>query len=168
MPLPGGVGVYGAANGQGGEFASLVPGGTGLIARAYADSANRTAIRAYGRGFATGGWSTGFEDGSEAPCVIAADRTILAAGSGRLAAGAAAISYPVTFAQHVRTDIPVRVTVTPRGDPAGMVCVRGTGADGFAVVMKQIPGLAGETDVAFDWVAVGTLEEPADGTSRKD
>ncbi len=166
--VAGGVGVYGAANGQGGEFASLVPGGTGLIAHAYADSANRTAIWAYGRGYATGGWSTGFADGSEAPCAIAADRTILAAGSGRLIAGAAAINYPATFAQHVRSDIPVRVTVTPRGDPAGMVCVRGTDADGFAVEMKQIPGLAGEIDVAFDWVAVGTLEEPADGISRKD
>jgi hypothetical protein len=158
----------GSGNVAGGHFSASTTSGIGLEAHALGDTATKTAIKAYGKGLATGGWSTGFKDGSEAPCVIAADRTILAAGSGKLAAGAAAISYPAVFSEHIRADVPVRISVTPRGDPAGLVCVRGTGQDGFGVVMKQIPGLAGETDVAFDWVAVGTLQEPTDGISRKD
>jgi hypothetical protein len=161
-------GFRGYGNVAGGSFAPTSTYGVGVESHALGDTATKTAIKAYGKGLATGGWSTGFADGTEAPCIVASDRSIVASGSGRISAGAATISYPAVFAEHLRPGAPIRVTLTPRGDPAGLLSVRESKGDGFTAAMKRVPGLTGDASPAFDWVAVGTLEDPVTVTSTDD
>ena len=52
--------------------------------------------------------------------------------------------------------IPVTITVTPVGVPAGLLCITGKSASSFSVELLEIPGLkAGTRDISFDWIAIG-------------
>lgn len=158
------AGSYGIAsygNLGGGFFRADIASGVGLRAETYNGVNGDTAIYADGRGIATGGWGSLFEDGSEVPCVVASGRLIIATGTDVVVNGAASIRYPDVFARHVRTDVPVRISLTPRGNPTGMLCVSDADAAGFRVALKTVPGWDGESNVTFDWLAFGTLPEPS-------
>jgi hypothetical protein len=154
-----GVAAYG--NQGGGYFVADSVIGIGVVARSFNGVAADTAIRAYGKGLASGGWVTGFEDGGEAPCAVASEQTIIATGSATVVNGYADIRYPDVFARHIRSDVPVRISLTPRGNPAGMLCVSNADAAGFRVALKTVPGWDGESNVTFDWLAFGSLPEPS-------
>jgi len=158
------AGSYGVAsygNIGGGFFKADVATGVGIEADAYNNVSTDTAIRAHGRGYATGGWYTGdLAGGASAPCVVSPEQVIIVHGSARLTGGKASISFPAVFVDNVRADVPVQVTLTPVGNPAGLLCVAAKDASGFITVLKTVSGWSGETDVKFDWVAIGTLREP--------
>jgi hypothetical protein len=145
----------------GGFFKADVASGVGIEADAYNNVAADTAIHAHGKGIASGGWVTGFDDGSEAPCIVSAERTIIASGSARLSAGRTEISLPEVFVKHVRPDIPVRLNVPPNADAPGLLVAERRGNAGFSVRLRRIAGFDGTDDAAFDWIAVGVLEEPS-------
>lgn len=152
----------------GGNFSAGNAAVEGLIAHAYNNVSSDTTIHAYGRGYATGGWYTGgLLDNKEAPCLISPKLGIVDAGSARLVNGKAEISFDPLFSENVRTDIPIRVTVTPKGKPAGFLYVTESDKDGFTVGLESIPGLASSaTSTTFDWIAFEVLKEyetsPAD------
>ena len=154
-------GVRGAATVAGGYFEAESARGIGMVAKSYNSVAADTAVRAYGKGLASGGWSTGFKDGSEAPCIVSAERTIIASGSARLSAGRTVINLPEIFTKHVRSDVPVRLNVTPTADAPGLLVAERRGNAGFSVRLRPIATLAGSEDASFDWIAVGVLEEPS-------
>jgi hypothetical protein len=154
-------GVRGAATVIGGYFEAESARGIGMVAKSYNSVAADTAVRAYGKGLASGGWVTGFDDGSEAPSVVSAERTIIASGSARLNAGRAEIRLPEVFTKYVRSDIPVRLNVTATADAPGLLVAERRGNSGFSVRLRRIAGLDGADDAAFDWIAVGVLEEPS-------
>jgi hypothetical protein len=154
-------GVHSRGSTAGGNFLATVATGVGLYARSYNNVAADTAIHAEGKGLASGGWVTGFDDGSEAPSVVSAERTIIASGSARLNAGRCDVSLPEVFTKYVRSDIPVRLNVTPTADAPGLLVAERSGSAGFSVRLRRIAGLDGADDAAFDWIAVGVLEEPS-------
>jgi hypothetical protein len=154
-------GVRGAATVIGGYFEAESARGIGMVAKAYNSVAADTAVRAYGKGLASGGWVTGFDDGSEAPSVVSAERTVIASGSARLSAGRAEIRLPEVFTKYVRSDIPARLNVTATADAPGLLVAERRGNAGFSVRLRRIAGLDGTDDAAFDWIAVGVLEEPS-------
>jgi hypothetical protein len=145
----------------GGYFRPRLASGIGMVAKSYNGVAADTAIRAYGKGLASGGWVTGFDDGAEAPCVVAGERTIIASGSARLSGGRAEVSLPEVFARHSRTDIPIRLNVTATADAPGLLVAEHRGNSEFSVRLRRIAGLDGGEDAAFDWIAIGALEEPS-------
>jgi hypothetical protein len=153
-------GVRGSGRLAGGYFQAESAQGEAVVARSYNNSSTDTAIRAYGKGIATGGWSTGFDDG-EAPGVVSDGRMMLACGSARLSGGHAEVSLPDLFVSHVRPDVPVRLGVTPTEDAPGLLVAERSGSDRFAVRLRRIAGLDGRDDASFDWMAVGVLEEPS-------
>jgi hypothetical protein len=156
-----GIAMRGSGNGAGGWFTAQAASGVGVLASSYGSVAADTAIHAEGKGIASGGWSTGFKDGSEAPCIVSAERMIIASGSARLSAGSAEISLPEIFTKHVRPDVPVRLNVTPTADAPGLLVAERRGNGGFSVRLRRIATLAGSEDASFDWIAVGVLEEPS-------
>jgi len=157
----GNYGVASYGNLGGGFFKADIASGVGLRAESYNGVNADTAIYADGRGIATGGWGSLFEDGSNAPCVVASEQTIIATGTATVVSGYAVVRYPDIFARHIRTDVPVRISLTPRGNPTGMLCVSSTDAAGFRVALKTVPGWDGESNVTFDWLAFGSLPEPS-------
>jgi hypothetical protein len=154
------VGVVAYADTIGGWFIANTSAGVGVQAHAYGNNTTDTAIQAYGRGYATGGWYTGGLKGeSEAPCLVSPELGIVAAGSATLDGDAVTVQFPRVLTSNVRSDIPVRITVTPRGEPAGVLYVSGTDATGFRVSLKRVPGWNSDAGVAFDWIAFGSLKE---------
>ncbi len=154
-------GILAHGNFAGGDFYAGNAGAIGLSTHSYNNSSSDTAIQAYGKGYATGGWYTGgLLDDKSAPCLISPELGIIAAGSGTLSGGKAIISFNPLFTENIRTDIPVRITVTPKGKPAGLVYVTESKSTGFRVETELIPGLEkNSTDVTFDWIAFGTLKD---------
>ncbi|MEO0135607.1 MAG: hypothetical protein ABIK59_04895 [candidate division WOR-3 bacterium] len=156
----GSYGVYAIGDIAGGDFFASNSGAEGLYAHAYGNVATDTAIQAYGRGYATGGWYTGgLWDDKEAPCIISPDLSIITAGSGRLNNGKAEISFPEVFSQNIRTDIPVRIVVTPKEEPTGLLYVSRIKTNGFEIILKKIPTWGENTNISFDWIAFGILKE---------
>jgi len=153
------TGVIGGGKFGGAFYTNAEANGIGLSVDAYNNSAADTAIQARGKGLATGGWYTGFDDG-EAPGIVSDERMIVATGRTRIAQGEATATLPALFRMHLKQGAPVRVSLTPRGDPAGILCVSASDASGFTVRLKTVPGWDGDQDIEFDWVAYGTLEEP--------
>jgi hypothetical protein len=154
-----GIAAYG--DDGGGFLKADLATGVGLRAESYNGVNTDTAIYADGRGVSTGGWTFDFDDGSGAPCIVAPEQAIIASGAATIRRGNAAIAYPEVFARHIRPDVPVRINLTPRGNPSGMLCVAETDAAGFGVTLKAVPGWDGESDVTFDWIAIGALREPS-------
>ncbi len=154
------VGVSAWGSQCGGSFSAYTAAAVGLYANAYLLRTTDTAIYAYGRGYATGGWYTaGLFGDKEAPCIISPELTIVAYGTGKLTNGSATIKYPDIFKENIRPDVPVSITLTPRGNPNGVLVVSSTYADRFVVSLKSIPGWDGDSDVEFNWIAFGTLRE---------
>jgi hypothetical protein len=158
----GSYGVRATARSAGGRFETNYSGGYGLYVRSYIGAAQNTAIRAYGKGMATGGWVTSFEEGGEAPGVVSSDRIIIASGTARLKDGQVRIRYPELFRENIRPEVRVRVTTTPVSESPGLLTVDRGGSDSFGVRLRRIPGMDGTDEVEFDWIAVGTLKEPAE------
>ncbi len=154
-------GVRGSGTSGGGYFEAESAQGMGVIARSYNGVQTNTAVRAYGKGYATGGWSMGFDDGNEAPCIVSGERTVIASGSARLSAGRAEIGLPEVFTKHTRPDVPVRLNVTPTADAPGLLVAERRGNAAFSVRLRRIAGLDGSDNATFDWIAVGVLEEPS-------
>jgi hypothetical protein len=154
-------GIYTYGNLSGGRLIASNAGGTGLVAHAYNNISTDTAIQAYGSGYATGGWYTGgLLDNKSAPCLISDELGIITSGTATLNNSEATISFDPLFTDNIRTDIPIRITVTPKGKPAGFLYVTESKASGFIVAMEVIPGLEkNDKDVTFDWIAVGTLKD---------
>ena len=156
---------YGAwANGGsvGGNFGATAATGVGVLARSYNNSSSDTAILAYGRGYATGGWYTGgLEGDGEAPCVVSPERGIMAAGRARLVDGTASVRLDPVVAENIPGDVPVHVTVTPCGRPGGQLYVPQSDRYGFAVGLEAIPGMLPDRNCEFDWIAFAVLREPA-------
>jgi hypothetical protein len=158
------AGSYGVAayGNQGGAYLradSLI--GVGVYAVSCDGVNTDTAIYADGRGVSTGGWTFDFDDGSGAPCIVAPEMAMIASGSATLVDGRLTISYPEVFSRHIRPDAPVRISLTPYGNPSGILRVSSRDAAGFTVALKAIPGWDGESNVSFDWIAIGTLREPS-------
>jgi len=162
---------YGAwANGgtAGGNFGATVATGVGVLARAYNNNSSDTAIQAYGRGYATGGWYTGgFKGGREAPCVVSPERCVVAGGHARLVDGAATVRLDPIVSENIRSDLPVRVTVTPRGMPGGLTYVPTSDQYGFTVGFEAIPGLPSNKNCEFDWIAFAVLREPTTSAAAR-
>ncbi len=153
------IGVLAWADTIGGQFSATTAAGVGVAAHAYNNAVNDTAIQAYGRGYATGGWYTGGLYGNkETPCLVSPELGIVSAGTASLVGDEATVPYPQILSASVRTDVPVRVTVTPRGEPAGVLYVSGADANGFRVSLKRIPGWDSKAGVTFDWIAFGSLK----------
>ena len=153
-------GVYAFGRNCGGQFRALGASAVGLYANAYNNLASDTAIYAYGKGLSTGGWSTATKDG-EAPCIVSPERTIIAYGTSTLNNGIADIKFDQIFSSNIKTGIPIRVNITPKGKPAGFVYVTETNSTGFKVGLEQVPGLEkNATDISFDWIAIGIMKEP--------
>ncbi|MEO0097424.1 MAG: hypothetical protein ABIK78_04945 [candidate division WOR-3 bacterium] len=162
----GNYGMQASGDQAGGDFSAGNSGAEGIYAHAYGNVATDTAIQAYGRGYATGGWYTGgLLDDKEAPCIISPDLSIITAGSGRLNNGKAEISFPEIFSQNIRTDIPVRIIVTPKEEPTGLLYISRIKTNGFEITLKKIPNWGDNTNISFDWIAFGILKEYE--TSRK-
>lgn len=155
---------YGAwTNGgtAGGNFGATAATGVGVLARAYNNNSSDTAIQAYGRGYATGGWFTGgLKGGGETPCVVSPERCVVAAGRARLVDGVATVRLDPVVSENIRGDVPVHVTVTPRGRPGGLTYVPTSDQCGFMVGFEAIPGLPSDRNCEFDWVAFAVLREP--------
>ncbi len=154
-------GVKAKGYSAGGYFSAGDAGAVGMIARSYNGVSGDTAIHAEGKGIASGGWSTGFDDGAEAPGIVSVERLIIASGSARLNAGRAEINLPEVFTKHTKPDVPVRLNVTPTADAPGLLVAERRGNAGFSVRLRRIAGLDGSDDAAFDWISVGVLEEPS-------
>jgi hypothetical protein len=154
-------GTYAYGNLAGGNFVASNAGATGLVAHSYGDVSTDTAIQAYGKGYATGGFYTGgLLDNKSAPCLISPELGIVTAGAGTLNNGEAEINFDPLFTENIRADVPIRITVTPKGKPAGFLYVTESKVTGFKVDMEVIPGLEkNSTNVTFDWIAFGTLKE---------
>jgi hypothetical protein len=158
------AGSYGVAayGNQGGAYLradSVI--GVGVYAVSFNGVNTDTAVYADGRGVSTGGWTFDFTDGSGAPCVVAPDMAMIASGSAILVDRRLTISYPEVFSKHIRPDAPVRISLTPYGNPSGILCISNRDAAGFTVALKTVPGWDGESNVSFDWIAIGTLREPS-------
>jgi hypothetical protein len=159
--LLGDYGVYVGGTTSGGDFYAQTDGAVGIYVMADEADPNDTAIQADGKGLATGGWHTGGLKGNkEAPCIISPERTIIAYGNATLKDGDVELAYPQIFTENIRTDLPIYISLTPRGEPPGMLYVKETKSDGFRVALKRIPGWDEKSYVAFDWVAFGILQEP--------
>jgi hypothetical protein len=163
----GNYGVFAHGGLGGGNFYAGNAGAEGLYAHAYNNISTDTAIRAYGKGIASGGWSTGFDDGKEAPCIISPELNIIANGTAKLQYGKAEISYPEIFKDNIRNDIPVRINLTPRGEPSGLLYLNKTDANGFQAKLRKISEWGEATDITFDWIAIGTLKEPETSPEAK-
>jgi hypothetical protein len=159
-------GIWAAGDSAGGNFGAGSASGVGINASAYNGISTDTAIRAWGKGIATGGWSTGFKDGSEGFGVVAADRMVIASGTARLVNGQVHVDYPELFRLHVRHDVPVRISATPMVEAPGLLVVSRGGANGFDARLQRIPQMIGSPDAEFDWIAVGVLEEPTTSNSE--
>jgi hypothetical protein len=84
------------------------------------------------------------------------DVDVYAHGVGRLVDGRAEIVFDERFTDLISGQVPVTVSVTPIGVPAGLVCIAGKSAAAFSVQLLEIPGIKGGTrDVTFDWIAIG-------------
>jgi len=154
-------GVFAHGNIAAGNFIASNASANGLIVHAYNNTATDTAMKIYGESYATGGFYTGglFGDKS-APCLISPELGIVSAGTGMLTNGRAEINFDPLFAENIRADIPIRITVTPKGKPAGFIYITETKSSGFKVELEPIPGLEkNTTDITFDWIAFGTLKE---------
>ena len=151
----------------GGNFFAGNSAAEALVAHTYANNSSDTAIRAYGKGIATGGWSTGFDNGKEAPSIVSPERTIISYGTAQLNDGLAEISYPEIFRENIRSDVPVRISLTPKGEPSGLLYLDKTDANGFQTRLRRISEWGEATDITFDWIAVGTLKEPETSAEAK-
>jgi hypothetical protein len=154
-------GVLAHGNIAGGNFVAGNANAIGVVAHAYGDASSDTAIQAYGSGYATGGWFTGglFGDKS-APCLISSELGIISAGTATLNNKQAEINFDPVFTENIRTDVPIRITVTPKGKPAGFIYVSESRTSGFKVELEAVPGLEKNgTDISFDWIAFGTLKD---------
>jgi hypothetical protein len=154
-----GVAAYG--DDGGGFLKADIAAGVGLRAESYNGVNTDTAIYADGRGVSTGGWTFDFADGSGAPCAVTPELTMIASGTATLIDGHLAVNYPGVFSSHIRPDVPVRITLTPHGNPSGILCVSDRNGAGFSVTLKAVPGWDGEKNVSFDWIAIGILREPS-------
>ena len=159
-------GVYAKGDTAGGELIANNATAVGVRAHSYSNNANDTAIYAYGKVISTGGFSEELTVGEGYPIVSSA-RTIIAYGTSTLSNGATEIIYPEIFEKNIQSDIPVRISLTPRGDPAGILCLSETKVDGFRVTLKRIIGWSGDDNFPFDWIAVGTLKEPETSPEAK-
>jgi hypothetical protein len=84
------------------------------------------------------------------------DVDVYAHGVGRLVDGRAEIVFDERFTGLISQEVPVTVSVTPVGVPAGLVCISGKSAAAFSVQLLEIPGVkGGSKDVTFDWIAIG-------------
>ncbi|MEO0078658.1 MAG: hypothetical protein ABIK86_06650 [candidate division WOR-3 bacterium] len=157
------AGMYGiTASGYsgGGLFVADSARGIAVTARAFNNVSTDTAIRAYGKGIASGGWSTDGLDGGEGWCPVSNERTIIASGTARLEKGEAVVQFPDLFRLNVAAQRPVQVSITPKGRPAGIIYTTRVDAAGFSTSLAVVPGLDGARDVEFDWLAIGELREP--------
>jgi len=154
-------GVYAYGGFAGGNFVASNNAANGLVVHSYGDVSSDTALQVYGAGYATGGFYTGgLKSDKSAPCLISPELGIVAAGTGTLSNGRAEISFNPLFTENIRTDVPIRITVTPKGRPAGFLYVAETKSNGFKVEIEMIPGLEkNATDISFDWIAFGTLKD---------
>jgi hypothetical protein len=165
----GGDGIVAYGNGVAGHFYAITAAGEALRAHSYNNTSTDTAIHAYGRGYATGGWFTGgLLENKGAPCIISPDLTIIAYGTATLNQdGIIDISYPEIFTQNIRSDVPVRVSLTAREEPTGLLYVNSAKFGGFQAKLKKISDWGEKSNITFDWIAIGTLKEPATSPEAK-
>lgn len=160
-------GVRGSGALGGGYFQAESAKGIAVTATSYNSVAADTAIRAYGKGLASGGWSTGLDGDVEAPCVVALDRMIVASGTATLSDSKVSVRFPDAFIRNIKPGAPVRVNLTARGNPAGILCLGESDESGFQASLKTVPGWDGTNNVTFDWTAFGTLREPSGAPGPK-
>jgi hypothetical protein len=160
-------GILAGGNRSGGYFFGDNSAAEAVIAFAYGSTTTDTAIRAYGKGIATGGWVTGFDNGKEAPCIVSPERTIISYGTAQLNQEKAKIFFPEIFKENIRNDIPVRISLTPKGEPSGLLYLDKTDANGFQARLRRISEWGETTDITFDWIAIGTLKEPVTSAEAK-
>lgn len=93
--------------------------------------------------------------------------TMICYGTATLRNGTIEIDYPKMFENNIRSDVPVSINLTPRGNPSGMLCVGELKSSGFNVNLKQIPGWSGDNNISFSWTAIGMMKELTDTPQEK-
>ena len=84
------------------------------------------------------------------------DVDVYAHGVGQLIDGKSEITFDKDFLELVSEEIPVTVTVTPIGAPAGLLYLTDESFKSFSVELVELPGLkSGSKNVSFNWIAVG-------------
>jgi hypothetical protein len=153
-------GVKASGDIVGGRFIARTASAVGVYAHAYNNVTTDTAIYAYGKVIATGGVSAILKGNKEASCLIGSEPAVVASGTGTLANGKAEIYFDPIFSENIRTEIPIKITITPRGKPAGFLYVAESKATGFKVELEPVPGLEKNLeDLSFDWIAFASLRE---------
>jgi hypothetical protein len=153
-------GVKASGDVVGGRFIARTASAVGVYAHAYNNVATDTAIYAYGKVIATGGVSAILKGNAEASCLFGSEPAVVASGTGKLVHGKAEISFDPVFSKNVRNEVPIKITVTPRGKPAGFLYVAESKATGFKVELEPVPGLEKNLeDLSFDWIAFAALKE---------
>jgi hypothetical protein len=151
-------GVYGnASSSSGGYFRN----NTTSYYAAYAMNNQGTGatipgLYVQGRGYATGGFTTYLGNGEVGHAIVSRNVEVISSGTAKLVDGQVVVDFEETFTSAVSSDVPVNVTLTPVGMPAGMLYLDDVSKDGFTAKLAEIPGLErGVTDVSFNWMAIG-------------
>jgi hypothetical protein len=121
------------------------------------DNQNDTAIYAYGKVIATGPTEKVL-NGGNGYSIVSQNQTIIAYGSAQISNGKSSVSFDKLFTDNIRIDIPVRISLTPHGNPTGILCLNNTKSDGFEVILKEIHDWRGDNNITYDWVAFGMLK----------
>jgi hypothetical protein len=144
----------------GGRFFADTTYAVGVIAHAWQDSAENTAIYAFGKGLATGGWSAALKNGKEGFSIVSSNRQIMTSGTGRISNGKAKIRFDPTFTENLASDAEVKIILTPSDIPSGLICATKKSRDGFEAKVLPIEELkAYESNLSFDWIAIGELRD---------
>jgi hypothetical protein len=109
-----------------------------------------------GHGYATGGFTTYLGNGKVAHAIMSEDVEIISSGTSKLMGGQAIVEFDDAFTSAISPEVPVNITLTPVGMPAGMLFLDEVSDDGFTVKLAEIADLeSGITDVQFNWMAIG-------------
>jgi len=153
-----GVIAYGDV--AGGRFIADSDSGIGLVAHAWQDNAADTAIYAFGKGLATGGWAAALKNGKEGFCIVSSNRQIMTSGTGKISNGKAKIRFDPTFTENLASDAEVKIILTPSDIPSGLICATKKSRDGFEAKVLPIEELkAYESNLSFDWIAISELRD---------
>jgi hypothetical protein len=153
------VGIIAYSNSVGGKFIADKDSAEGLYAYSYSADPNDTAIVAYGKGFATGGWSLGL-DGGEGLSIVSPKQNIITAGTATIRDGECDITFDKIFSENLAPVTAVKIIITPSDIPAGLVSVTEKSHNGFKAKLLPLQELSKfKTNPSFDWLAIGELKK---------
>ena len=153
------VGIVAYSDAVGGKFIANKDSAEGLYAYSYLADPNDTAIVAYGKGFATGGWSSGL-DGGEGLSIVSPKQNIITTGTGAIKDGVCDITFDKIFSENLTLGTSVKIIITPSDIPAGLISVTEKSPNGFKAKLLPLQELSKyKTNPSFDWIAIGELKK---------